>query len=247
MAGKLVLCRHGQSDWNLKNLFTGWTDVDLTEKGIQEAIDAGRCLRDLDYEFDIAFTSVLKRAIRTLWIMLDELDRMWIPVIRDWRLNERHYGTLQGLNKAETAAKYGDEQVHIWRRSYAEPPPALEAEDERHPSHDKRYAAIPDLPATESLATTLDRVLPCWNEIVAPELKAGKDVLIAAHGNSLRALVKMLDEVPEDEITQFNIPTGIPLAYELDADLKPVSREFIGDPDAVAAAAAAVANQAKAG
>ncbi len=247
MTGKLVLCRHGQSDWNLKNLFTGWTDVDLTEKGVQEAIDAARALRDLDYEFDIAFTSVLKRAIRTLWIMLDELDRMWIPVVRDWRLNERHYGALQGLNKAETSAKYGDEQVHIWRRSYAEPPPPLEDGDDRHPSHDKRYDGIADLPATESLATTLDRVLPCWTEIIVPELKSGKNVLIAAHGNSLRALVKMLDAVPEDEITQFNIPTGIPLVYELDADLQPLSREFLGDPEAVAAAAAAVANQAKAG
>jgi len=247
MTGKLVLCRHGQSDWNLKNLFTGWTDVDLTEQGVQEATDAARSLRDLDYEFDIAFTSVLKRAIRTLWIMLDELDCMWIPVIRDWRLNERHYGALQGLNKAETAAKYGDEQVHIWRRSYAEPPPAIEASDERHPSHDKRYAGIANLPGTESLATTLDRVMPCWNETIAPELKSGKNVLVAAHGNSLRALVKMLDDVSEDEITKFNIPTGIPLVYEFDTDLKPVSRDFIGDPDVVAAAAAAVANQAKTG
>jgi 2,3-bisphosphoglycerate-dependent phosphoglycerate mutase len=247
MTGKLVLCRHGQSDWNLKNLFTGWTDVDLTEKGVQEAVDAARALRDLDYEIDIAFTSVLKRAIRTLWIMLDELDRMWIPVVRDWRLNERHYGALQGLNKAETSAKYGDEQVHIWRRSYAEPPPPLEDGDDRHPSHDKRYDGIANLPATESLATTLDRVLPCWTEIIVPELKSGKNVLIAAHGNSLRALVMMLDAVPEDEITQFNIPTGIPLVYELDADLQPLSREFLGDPEAVAAAAAAVANQAKAG
>jgi len=246
MAGKLVLCRHGQSDWNLKNLFTGWTDVDLTEKGIAEAVDAGRLLKSLDYDFDIAFTSVLKRAIRTLWIMLDEMDRMWIPVIRDWRLNERHYGALQGLNKAETSAKYGDEQVHIWRRSYAIPPPALEADDERHPSHDKRYAGISNLPGTESLATTLDRVMPCWNEKIVPELKNGKNVLIAAHGNSLRALVKMLDEISEEEITGFNIPTGIPLAYELDADLKPISRQFLGDAEAVAAAAAAVANQAKA-
>ena len=247
MSGKLLLCRHGQSDWNLKNLFTGWTDVDLTEKGIREASDAGKLLAELEYDFDIAFTSVLKRAIRTLWIMLDEMDRMWIPVVRDWRLNERHYGALQGLNKAETSAKYGDEQVHIWRRSYATAPPELEADDERHPAHDKRYAGIAGLPATESLATTLERVLPCWEALIAPELRSGKSVLIAAHGNSLRALVKMLDDVSEDDITGFNIPTGIPLAYELDDDLKPVSREFLGDPDAVAAAAAAVANQAKAG
>ena len=245
MAGKLVLCRHGQSDWNLKNLFTGWTDVDLTELGRQEAADAGRCLREQGYEFDIAFTSVLKRAIRTLWIMLDEMDRMWIPVVRDWRLNERHYGALQGLNKAETAAKYGDEQVHVWRRSYATAPPPLAPDDERHPRHDPRYAGVPDLPATESLATTLERVAPCWNELIAPELARGRDVLIAAHGNSLRALVKMLDGVSDDEITGFNIPTGIPLAYELDDALKPRSREFLGDPEAVAAATAAVANQAK--
>ncbi len=247
MTGKLVLCRHGQSEWNQKNLFTGWTDVDLTGKGEQEAVDAARSLKELDVEFDIAFTSVLKRAIRTLWIMLDELNCMWIPVVRDWRLNERHYGALQGLNKAETAAKYGDDQVHIWRRSYAEPPPPIEASDDRHPSHDKRYDGIADLPATESLATTLDRVLPCWNDSIGPELKSGKNVLVSAHGNSLRALVKMLDNVSEEEITQFNIPTGIPLVYELDSDLRPESREFIGDPDTVAAAAAAVANQAKAG
>jgi len=246
MSVRLLLCRHGQSDWNLKNLFTGWTDVDLTEKGIQEASDAGKLLAGLDYDFDIAYTSVLKRAIRTLWIMLDEMDRMWIPVVRDWRLNERHYGALQGLNKAETSAKYGEEQVHIWRRSYATPPPELSPDDERHPSHE-RYAGISGLPATESLATTLERVLPCWESLIAPDLKEGKNVLIAAHGNSLRALVKMLDDVSEDEITGFNIPTGIPLAYELDDDLKPVSREFLGDPDAIAAAAAAVANQAKAG
>jgi len=247
MSGKLLLCRHGQSDWNLKNLFTGWTDVDLTEQGIQEASDAGKLLAELDYDFDIAYTSVLKRAIRTLWIMLDEMDRMWIPVVRDWRLNERHYGALQGLSKTETAAKYGDEQVHIWRRSYATPPPELTEDDERHPVHDKRYAGISGLPATESLATTLERVLPCWETLIAPDLKAGKSVLISAHGNSLRALVKMLDNVSEDEITGFNIPTGIPLAYELDDDLKPVSREFLGDPEVVATAAAAVANQAKAG
>jgi 2,3-bisphosphoglycerate-dependent phosphoglycerate mutase len=247
MAGKLVLCRHGQSDWNLKNLFTGWTDVDLTEQGKAEARAAGKLLAGLGYEFDLAYTSVLQRAIRTLWIMLDEMQRMWIPVVRDWRLNERHYGALQGLNKAETAARYGDEQVHIWRRSYDIPPPPLELSDERHPSHDARYAGISGLPATESLATTLQRVLPCWNDVIAPELKAGKDVLIAAHGNSLRALVKMLDRISDEEITAFNIPTGVPLAYELDDDLKPRSRECLGDPDAIADAAAAVAAQGKAG
>ena len=246
MSGKLVFCRHGQSDWNLKNLFTGWTDVELTDKGRSEAAAAGRLLRELDFKFDIAYTSVLKRAIHTLWLMLDEMDRVWIPVVRDWRLNERHYGALQGLDKAETSAKYGDEQVHIWRRSYATPPPALEVDDERHPSHDLRYAGISTLPATESLATTLERVLPCWEEIIAPQLRDGKNVLIAAHGNSLRALVKMLDDISEDEITGFNIPTGIPLAYELDDDLKPLSRKFLGDPEAIAAATAAVANQAKA-
>lgn len=245
MTGKLVLCRHGQSDWNLKNLFTGWTDVDLTELGRQEAIDAGRTLRDLNFEFDIAYTSVLKRAIRTLWLMLDELDEMWIPVVRDWRLNERHYGALQGLNKAETAARYGDEQVHIWRRSYSTPPPPLEPDDERHPSQDKRYAGIPDLPSTESLATTLERVRPCWTDVIAPQLRAGKNVLIAAHGNSMRALVKMLDEMADDDIVGFNIPTGIPMEYKLDDSLRPLSREFLGDPEAVEAAAAAVANQAK--
>lgn len=245
MAGKLVLCRHGQSEWNLKNLFTGWTDVDLTDKGVNEAKDAGRLLQQLGFEFDIAFTSVLKRAIRSLWLMLDEMDAMWIPVVRDWRLNERHYGTLQGLDKAETAAKFGDEQVHIWRRSYDISPPEIEADDERHPSHDPRYAGIADLPATESLALTLNRVRPCWNELIAPDLKAGKNVLIAAHGNSLRALVKMLDEVSNKEITGFNIPTGIPLSYILDDDLKPVSREFLGDPEVVARAAAAVAAQSK--
>ncbi len=247
MAGKLVLCRHGQSDWNLKNLFTGWTDVDLTEKGIEEATTAGRQLKELGIEFDVAYTSVLKRAIRTLWLVLDQLDRMWIPVIRDWRLNERHYGALQGLNKAETAAKYGDEQVHIWRRSYDIPPPELEADDERHPAHDPRYRGIDDLPATESLKITLDRVKPCWQDVIAPDLEAGKNVLIAAHGNSLRALVKMLDGISDEDITGFNIPTGIPLVYELADDLTPISREFLGDPEAVAKAAAAVAAQGKSG
>ncbi len=246
MAGKLVLCRHGESDWNLKNLFTGWTDVDLTEKGIREARDAGKLLAELGYEFDIAYTSVLKRAIRSLWLIMDEMDRMWIPVVRDWRLNERHYGALQGLNKAETAEKFGDEQVLIWRRSYDIPPPELTLDDERHPSHDPRYAGIEGLPSTESLKITLDRVRPCWNDVIAPDLRAGKDVLIAAHGNSLRALVKMLDGVSDDEIVGFNIPTGVPLAYELDDDLKPLSREFLGDAEAIAKAAAAVAAQGKA-
>jgi len=245
MSGKLVLCRHGQSDWNLKNLFTGWTDVDLTDQGRQEALDAGRMLADLDFDFDLAFTSVLKRAIHTLWLIMDELDRAWMPVNRDWRLNERHYGALQGLNKTETAAKYGADQVHIWRRSYATEPPPLDTDDERHPSHDARYANIANLPATESLATTLERVAPFWSECVAPELQAGKNVLIAAHGNSLRAMVKMLDQISEAEITGFNIPTGIPILYQLDDDLQPLSREFLGDPEVAAAAARAVAEQAK--
>ena len=245
MAGKLVLCRHGQSDWNLKNLFTGWTDVDLTEKGVQEAIDAGQLLKELGYEFDIAYTSVLKRAIRTLWLVQDQMDQMWIPVVRDWRLNERHYGSLQGLNKAETAAKYGDDQVHIWRRSYDIPPPDIELDDDRHPAHDVRYKGIEGLPASESLATTLERVLPCWHDVIAPDLIADKNILIAAHGNSLRALVKMLDDVSDEEITGFNIPTGVPLAYELDDDLQPISREFLGDPDTIAKAAADVAAQGK--
>lgn len=247
MPGKLILCRHGQSDWNLKNLFTGWMDVDLTERGIEEAKEAGRVLADAGYRFDVAYTSVLKRAIRTLWLILDEMDLMWIPVKRSWRLNERHYGALQGLNKAETAEKYGEDQVHIWRRSYDTPPPPLDTDDERHPRFDHRYAGIADLPATESLATTLERVVPYWDDEVAPQLLAGKDVLIAAHGNSLRALVKMLDAVSDEEITGFNIPTGIPLAYELDEDLRPIGREFLGDPEEVAKAAAAVANQGKVG
>ena len=246
MAGKLVLCRHGQSDWNLKNLFTGWKDVDLTEKGNAEAIEAGILLRDLGYDFDVAYTSVLKRAIRTLWHIQDQMDLMWIPVIRDWRLNERHYGALQGLNKAETAAKYGDDQVHIWRRSYDIPPPEMDLDDADHPVHDPRYAGIEGLPGAESLKLTLERVMPCWNDVIVSDLQAGKNVLIAAHGNSLRALVKMLDEISDEEITGFNIPTGVPLAYKLDDDLKPISREFLGDPEAIAKAAAAVAAQGKA-
>ena len=247
MPGKLVLCRHGQSEWNLKNLFTGWTDVDLTDTGRAEAKSAGAAIRDLDFSIDVAYTSVLTRAIRTLWIIMDELDRLWLPVERDWRLNERHYGALQGLNKAETAQKYGEEQVHIWRRSYATLPPALDTDDERHPSRDPRYASIVDLPAAESLATTLDRVTPCWEDSIAPQLESGKNVLIAAHGNSLRALVKMLDRISEEEITGFNIPTGVPMLYDLDEKLKPRSREFLGDPEKVAAAAKAVAEQGKAG
>lgn len=245
MAGKLVLCRHGQSEWNLKNLFTGWKDVDLTEKGIAEARQAGRDLKELGIQFDVAYTSVLKRAIRTLWLTLDEMDQMWVPVIRAWQLNERSYGALQGLNKAETAAQHGDEQVLIWRRSYDIPPPAIAEDDERHPKHDPRYAGIDNLPATESLKTTLERVQPYWEENIAPRLKAGENVLITAHGNSLRALVKMLDNISDEDITSLNIPTGIPLLYELDDDLKPVSSRYLGDPEAAAKAAEAVANQTK--
>jgi 2,3-bisphosphoglycerate-dependent phosphoglycerate mutase len=247
MTGKLVLCRHGQSIWNLENLFTGWTDVDLTEQGIKEARAAGRQLRELGLNFDIAYTSVLKRAIRTLWLILDEMDLMWIPVERSWRLNERHYGALQGLNKAQTAAQHGEEQVHVWRRSYDIPPPPLADDDERHPRFDPRYRGIQGLPATESLKDTLVRVQPYWEERIAPRLLAGENVLIAAHGNSLRALVKMLDGISDADITGFNIPTGIPIVYELDDRLRPRSREFIGDPDAVRKAAEAVAKQASGG
>jgi 2,3-bisphosphoglycerate-dependent phosphoglycerate mutase len=247
MAGKLVLCRHGQSIWNLENLFTGWTDVDLTEKGINEARTAGQQLKELGFQFDLAYTSVLKRAIRTLWLILDEMDQMWVPVVRAWELNERHYGALQGLDKAETAAKYGDDQVHIWRRSYDTPPPALDKNDERHPCHDPRYAKLPDPPGTESLKITLDRVEPYWREHIAPQLRGGKDIIISAHGNSLRALVKMLDGISDAEITGLNIPTGIPLLYDLNDDLTPRSREYIGDPEAARKAAEAVAKQASGG
>lgn len=243
---RLVLIRHGQSVWNKANLFTGWKDVDLSEQGVAEAVAAGERLKAAGIDFDVCYTSVLTRAIKTLNIVLEGMDRLWLPVSKHWRLNERHYGALQGLNKAETAAKYGDEQVHIWRRSYSTTPPPLEIDDERHPSHDARYAGIESLPGTESLATTLERVQPCWNETIAPQLRTGKNVLIAAHGNSLRALVKMLDDVSEEEITGFNIPTGVPITYTLDDDLQPLNREFLGDPEAVAAAAAAVANQGKA-
>jgi 2,3-bisphosphoglycerate-dependent phosphoglycerate mutase len=246
--GKLVLLRHGQSDWNLKNLFTGWTDVDLTAQGIDEAKAAARQMLDEHLTFDIAFTSVLTRAIRTLWIALDEMKLMWIPVERHWRLNERHYGDLQGLDKAETAAKHGADQVKIWRRSYDIPPPPLAPDDPRHPRHDPRYARVAPsaLPATESLQSTLARVRPYWQDRIVPELAAGRHVLIAAHGNSLRALVKMLERMSDDAITEFNIPTGVPRIYEFDASLEPTRQEYLGDPEAIAAAARAVANQATA-
>lgn len=246
MPGKLVLVRHGQSTWNLENLFTGWTDVDLTEQGRAEAVDAGRLLKDEGLSFDVAFTSVLKRAIRTLWIILDEMDLMWIPVERSWRLNERHYGALQGLNKAETVEEYGEDQVKVWRRSYDVPPPALAGDDPRHPGFDPRYAALSreELPSTESLKDTLARVQPCWDASLAPALRTGRDVLVVAHGNSLRAMVKMLDRMSDAEIVEFNIPTGVPIVYELDDALTPVSpRRFLGDPDAIRAAAEAVARQ----
>ncbi len=244
MTGKLVLCRHGQSTWNRENLFTGWKDVELSDQGLAEARDAGRQLAGLGFRFDIAFTSVLKRAIRTLWLIMDETDLMWVPVIRDWRLNERHYGQLQGLNKAETVAKHGNEQVHIWRRSYDIPPPPMDESDERHPRHDVRYRGIDKLPGSESLKDTLERVLPCWNDLIVPQLQQGRNVLIAAHGNSLRALVKMLDGISDEDITEFNIPTGVPILYELDESLQPISRQFIGDPEAIRKATEAVANQA---
>jgi len=247
MSVRLVLLRHGQSDWNLKNLFTGWTDVDLTDQGRREALEAARLLEAEDLKFDVAFTSVLKRAIRTLWIVMDDMDRMWVPVYRAWELNERHYGALQGLNKAETVARHGAEQVQVWRRSYGTPPPPLAGDDPKHPRFDPRYAGVDParLPATESLKDTLARVQPYWETEIVPFLRAGKTVLIAAHGNSLRALVKMLDGMDEDEIVGFNIPTGVPLIYELDDDLRSLGREFLGDPEAVAAAARAVADQTK--
>ena len=243
----LVLLRHGESSWNLENRFTGWTDVDLTPKGVQEAHEAGRLLREGGYAFDLCFTSVLKRAIRTLWIVLDDMDLVWLTVHKSWRLNERHYGDLQGLNKAETAAKFGEKQVLVWRRSYADPPPVLRPEDPRYPGHDPRYADVPkeQLPLTESLKDTVARFLPYWHERIAPEVRAGRRVVIAAHGNSLRALVKYLDGVSDQDIIELNIPTGIPLVYELSEDLKPIRHYYLGDPAAAAAAAAAVAKQAK--
>ncbi|HUL19310.1 MAG TPA: 2,3-diphosphoglycerate-dependent phosphoglycerate mutase [Steroidobacteraceae bacterium] len=243
--GKLILVRHGQSTWNMENLFTGWTDVDLSEIGRAEAAQAGRELLREHLAVGIAFTSVLKRAIRTLWLMLDEMDRMWVPVERSWRLNERHYGALQGLNKAQTVAEHGEAQVKIWRRSYDIPPPPLAAEDPRHPRFDARYAGVGagELPATESLKDTLARVLPYWHARIAPELRRGHNVLVVAHGNSLRAMVKMLDGVSEAAITELNIPTGVPLVYELDAQLAPRSSRYLGDAAAIAAAAEAVRRQ----
>ena len=243
--GKLLLLRHGQSIWNLENLFTGWIDVDLSEQGRQEAQEAGRLLKAEGIAFDIAFTSVLKRAIRTLWMALDEMDLMWLPVERTWRLNERHYGALQGLNKTQTVEKHGADQVKIWRRSYDIPPPPLPETDPGHPRFDRRYAGVPtaELPSSESLKDTLARVLPFWNARIAPELLAGRNVLVTAHGNSLRALVKMLDGVSDTAIVELNIPTGVPLLYELDANLKPLSSRYLGDAAAVKARAEAVAKQ----
>ena len=244
---KLVLVRHGQSTWNLENRFTGWTDVGLTDLGREEAHEAGKLLREGGYVFDVAYTSVLRRAIQTLWIVLEEMNLEWIPEEKAWQLNERHYGALQGLNKAETAAKFGEAQVKIWRRSYDTPPPVLELDDERHPRFDPRYASLTpeQLPATESLKITLERVLPYWHSTLAPVIKSDQRVIIAAHGNSIRAMVKYLDNISDAEITELNIPTGLPLVYELDDDLKPIKSYYLGDPEEAAKKAAAVANQAK--
>jgi 2,3-bisphosphoglycerate-dependent phosphoglycerate mutase len=244
---KIVLVRHGQSTWNLENRFTGWTDVGLTDLGRQEAHEAGRLLREGGYVFDVAYTSVLRRAIQTLWVVLEEMNLEWIPVEKAWQLNERHYGSLQGLNKAEMAEKFGEAQVKIWRRSYDVPPPVLELDDERHPRFDPRYASLTpeQLPATESLKITLDRVLPYWHSTLTPVIQSGKRVIVVAHGNSIRALVKYLDDVSEAEITELNIPTGLPLVYELNEDMKPIKHYYMGDPEEAARKAAAVANQAK--
>lgn len=244
---KVVLLRHGESVWNKENLFTGWTDVGLSEKGAQEAIDGGREMKKQGYVFDIAFTSVLKRAIKTLWLALEELDQMWIPVHNSWRLNERHYGALQGLNKAQTAEKFGEAQVKIWRRSYDIRPPALTSDDDRFPGKDPRYASLTaeELPLTECLKDTVARTLPYWHETIALTVRSGKRVIVAAHGNSLRGLVKYLDNVSDQEIVGLNIPTGIPLVYELDDQLKPLRHYYLGDPEAIAKAAQAVADQAK--
>ena len=245
---KIVLLRHGESEWNKENRFTGWTDVDLSEKGMEEAKKAGQLMKEAGFEFDIAYTSVLKRAIRTLYLATDVMDLLWIPVVKSWRLNERHYGALQGLNKAETAQKYGDEQVHIWRRSYDTQPPALTVDDERFPGHDRRYHDMnkADLPLTECLKDTVARFLPFWHETIAPAILSGQRILITAHGNSLRSLVKYLDNISDNEIVDLNIPTGVPLVYELDKELKPIKHYYLGDPEEVKKLAEAVANQGKA-
>ncbi len=245
---KIVFMRHGESTWNLENRFTGWTDVDLTPKGVAEAKHAGQVLKDAGFTFDLCYTSVMKRAIRTLWLTLDEMDLMWLPIKHDWRLNERHYGALQGLDKGETAAKYGDEQVLVWRRSYDTPPPPLLESDERASFKDPRYAGLPrsSVPLTECLKDTVARVMPAWDEEIAPAIRAGKQILISAHGNSLRAVIKMLDGISDHDIVGLNIPNGQPLVYELDADLKPIRSYYLGDPAAIAAAMKAVANQGKA-
>ena len=245
---KLVLIRHGESTWNLENRFTGWTDVDLTSTGVEQAKQAGRLIKDTGLDFDVAYTSMLKRAVWTLWHCLDQMDRTWLPVVHSWRLNERHYGALQGLNKADMAKQYGDEQVLVWRRSYDTPPPPLEANDPRSERSDVRYARLKteDVPLTECLKDTVARVLPVWNDSIAPAIKAGKRVVIAAHGNSIRALVKYLDGIADDAIVGVNIPNGIPLVYELDAELKPIKSYYLGDAEAAAKAAAAVASQGKA-
>ncbi|MFX1327692.1 MAG: 2,3-diphosphoglycerate-dependent phosphoglycerate mutase [Promethearchaeota archaeon] len=245
---KIVLLRHGESIWNKENRFTGWTDVDLSEKGIQEAKEAARLLKEGGYTFDIAYTSVLKRGIRTLWIVLDEMDLMWIPVYRSWRLNERHYGALQGLFKSKIAVEFGEEQVLIWRRSYDIPPPALKTSDPRYPGNDAKYDDLTadEIPLTECLKDTVERVLPYWHETIVPTIKSGKKILISAHGNSLRALVKYLDNVPNEEIVELNIPTGVPLIYELNDDLKPIKHYYLGDPEKIAQAIEAVASQGKA-
>jgi 2,3-bisphosphoglycerate-dependent phosphoglycerate mutase len=245
---KIVFMRHGESTWNLENRFTGWTDVDLTEKGIDEARQAGKLLKEAGFAFDLAYTSVLRRAIRTLWVTLDEMDLMWLPIVHDWRLNERHYGALQGLNKAETAAKFGDEQVLIWRRSYDVPPNPLEPGDPRTSFNDPRYAKLKreDIPLTECLKDTVKRVMPTWNESIAPAIRAGKSIIISAHGNSLRALIKSLEGISDEDIVGLNIPNGRPLVYELDADLKPIKSYYLGDQSAIEAAMKAVASQGKA-
>ncbi|MCX8022914.1 MAG: 2,3-diphosphoglycerate-dependent phosphoglycerate mutase [Syntrophorhabdaceae bacterium] len=244
---KFVLVRHGESIWNKENRFTGWTDVGLSEKGIEEAKNAGRILAKEGYTFDVAYTSVLKRAIKTLWIILEEMDLMWIPIVNNWRLNERHYGALQGLNKAETAEKHGMEQVHLWRRSYDIRPPALTEDDPRYNGHDPRYSSLKkeEIPLTECLKDTVERFLPYWHDVIAPDIKGGRRVLICAHGNSLRALVKYLDNIPDNEITELNIPTGIPLVYEVDDDLRPIKSYYLGDPEEVQRATQSVANQLK--